>query len=460
MTDPALLGLGALADAIRTRRVSSREATEALIARAKRWNPHVNAVHKLDEEAALSLADAADRAEPQGPLHGVPLLHKDMFYEAGKVSECGSRLRAGWVAPETATVLERLSAAGAFRLGALHMVEFAYGVTGHNDWLGPARNPWRVERITGGSSSGSGVAVAAELTPASLGSDTGGSVRLPAHFCGVTGLKTSFGLVSRAGCMPLSTSLDTIGPLARSAADLRLIAPLIAGPDPRDPSTGPHWRAETRAAAEMTIGVSSGFYDQDLHPDVARAFDAAIATFRTLGIRVVPVALPDQAAIAAAALIVLGAEAASLHRQGLASRAELYGRQTRTRLQTGFGYTAVEYLDAMRARGPALAAMLAAMAQCDAVIAPTARFPAPTIAETDAVGGAANAMIAAVSAFMRAVNYLGLPALALPAGLSGEGLPIGVQLIGKPFGDDALLVLGEAFQKATDHHLRRPPEPA
>ncbi|MFD1704946.1 amidase [Methylopila henanensis] len=459
MSDPALLSLGEAAAAIRARKLSSREATEALIARIRRWQPVVNAFLPLDEEAALARADAADASEPAGPLHGVPLAHKDMFYEAGKVSTCGSALRRDWVAPETATVLERLSGAGAFRLGALQMVEFAYGVTGHNSHYGHCRNPWNPAHVTGGSSSGSGVAVAAGLTFAALGSDTGGSVRLPAHFCGVTGLKTTFGLVSRAGCMPLSHSLDTIGPLARSAEDLRLLMPILAGPDPRDPETGGRWTPDPRAASEMTIGVPKAFYVDGLEPDVARAFEAAIAAFRSEGVRIVEVDLPDQARIAGAALIVLASEAAALHRNGLRRSPELYGDQTRARLENGFGYSAVQYVDALRFRGPALAAQLTAMAACDAVVTPTARFAAPTIAETD-VGDRVDPIIAAVSTFMRGVNYLGLPSLAIPAGFSDAGLPIGVQLIGRPYGDDALLTLGAAFQGATDHHLKRPPEPA
>lgn len=458
MSDPALLSLTEAAAAIRAKKMSSREATEALIARAKRWQPAVNAFIAFDEEAALAAADAADRTEPNGPLHGVPLAHKDMFYAAGKVTTCGSALRENWVAPTTATVLERLEAAGSHRFGTLHMVEFAYGVTGHNAAFGPARNPWNVAHITGGSSSGSGVAVAASLSYAALGSDTGGSVRLPSHFCGVTGLKTTFGLVSRAGCMPLSASLDTIGPLARSAADIRLLMPLIAGPDRRDPETAATWRPDPRQARELTIGVPKSFYVDDLHPDVAKAFDAAIASFRAAGVGVVAVDLPDQARVSGAALIVLASEASALHRNALRATPELYGPQTRARLENGFGYSAVQYVDALRFRGPALHAQLAAMEACDAVLAPTVRFPAPTIAATD-VGAAADPVIAAVSGLMRPVNYLGLPALALPAGFSADGLPVGVQLIGKPYGDDTLLTLGEAFQRATGHHLARPPEP-
>ncbi len=199
----------------------------------------------IEAEAALTAADAADAAlakgNKHGALHGVPLAHKDMYYEAGKVVTCGSRIRRDFVATVTSTALQRLKDAGAIRLGSLQMAEFAYGPTGHNSHYGAVHNPWNVDCITGGSSSGSGSAVAARLTFAALGSDTGGSIRMPAHFCGVTGLKTTCGRISRAGAMPLSQSLDTVGPLARSAEDCALLLGLMAGADPEDPTavTGP-----------------------------------------------------------------------------------------------------------------------------------------------------------------------------------------------------------------------------
>src|SRR6185295_19180912 len=223
----------------------------------------------IETEAALAAADAADAArakgDNRGPLHGVPLAHKDMYYDAGKVVTCGSRIRRDWVATTTATSLQRLKDAGTIRLGSLQMVEFAYGPTGHNPHYGAVRNPWNVDHITGGSSSGSGSAVAARLTFAALGSDTGGSIRMPAHFRGVTGLKTTVGRVSRAGAMPLSQSLDTVGPLARTAEDCALLTGLMAGADPEDPTaiSGPlpDYMAATRQSIKgLTIGVPTAFY--------------------------------------------------------------------------------------------------------------------------------------------------------------------------------------------------------
>jgi aspartyl-tRNA(Asn)/glutamyl-tRNA(Gln) amidotransferase subunit A len=464
MSDLPELTLAEVAAAIRARKVSSVEATRALLARIETWQPAINAFVRLDADAALAAAAAADaalaRGEHLGTLHGVPLAHKDMYYVAGKLAECGSKLRKGFVAPATSTAVDRLDKAGTIRLGALHMAEFAYGPTGHNEHLGPAHNPWDPTRITGGSSSGSGAAVAARLVYAALGSDTGGSIRLPAHFCGVTGLKPTSGRVSRANAMPLSFSLDTVGPLARSAEDCALILAEIAGPDPLDATTvgAPAYdpsRAR-KAASELTIGVPAEFYTDDLEADVAKTFDDTMTTLRGLGVKMVPVKLPDQAAVSAAALIVLAVEATSLHAPWLRTRADDYGSQVRGRLENGLAYSAVEYLEALRWRGPALAEFLGAIGSIDAVITPTSRSVAPTIVETDVGAGAsAEQAIQAITRFMRPVNYLGLPALVVPAGWS-KGLPIGIQLIGRPFGDETLIALGTAFQAATDHHRKVP----
>jgi aspartyl-tRNA(Asn)/glutamyl-tRNA(Gln) amidotransferase subunit A len=462
--DPAELTLKEVAAAIRRRKLSSLELTRSLIARIERWKG-LNAFVRIETEEALSAAKAADRAlarrGPKGPLHGVPLAHKDMYYSAGKPAGCGSKLREGWIAPVTSTAVARLENAGSFRLGALHMAEFAYGPTGHNSHLGPARNPWDLSRITGGSSSGSGAAVAARLVHAALGSDTGGSIRLPAHFCGVTGFKPTNGRVSRANALPLSFTLDCVGPLAQSAEDCALIAAVIAGPDPLDPTTAgaPAWNAKAarRSPKELKIGLPSRFYVDDLEKDVAASLDDALATCRRIGAKIVEVELPDQALLSAAALVVLAVEAASAHAPWLRARAADYGPQVRNRLENGLAYSALEYLEALRWRGPALAAHLDAIGDVDVIIAPASRAAAPTLESTD-FGAAAQAesAIQAITRLMRPVNYLGLPSLVVPAGQSREGLPIGLQLIGRPFGDETLVALAAAFQAATDHHRRMP----
>jgi len=468
MTEIAELTLAEIAAAIRGRRVSSVEATRALLERIESWQPRLNAFVRVEAEDALAAAAAADKAlgedSAKGALHGVPLAHKDMFYVAGKLAECGSKIRKGFVPAATSTAIVRLDKAGAIRLGALHMSEFAYGPTGHNAHLGPARNPWDPTRITGGSSSGSGASVAARLTFAALGSDTGGSIRLPAHFCGISGHKPTYGRVSRANAMPLSFSLDSVGPLARTVEDCALILAEIAGPDPLDPTTAdaPAWdqRKTKRAASELTIGIPTKFYTEDIEADVAKAFDDTVAVLRGLGAKVVSITLPDQMPIITLGLVVVVVEAASAHAPWLRTRADDYGPQVRARLENGLAYSAVEYLEALRWRGPALAEHLAAIGNVDAILAPVANSAAPTIAELDVGGGiGAEQAIAKITRFMRLANYLGLPSLAIPAGATASGLPIGMQLIGRPFGDETLIALGKAFQAATDYHRRVPSHP-
>ena len=465
-TEPALLSLTGIARAIAQKRVSSREATQSCLDRLTRWQPRLNAFMAIEADEALAAADAADAAlasgNNHGALHGVPLAHKDMYYEAGKIVTCGSRIRRDWVATSTATALQRLKDAGTIRLGSLQMVEFAYGPTGHNAHYGPVRNPWHVDHVTGGSSSGSGSAVAARLTFAALGSDTGGSIRMPAHFCGVTGLKTTVGRISRAGAMPLSQSLDTVGPLARTAEDCALLLGLMAGADPDDPTAiggpVPDYVAATRQPIKgLTIGIPSAFYVDDLDPEVARVLEATIETLKGEGARMVQVELPDQRQLTAACQIVLAAEAAAFHKRWMIERPQDYGPQVLMRLQNGFAIPAVSYLEAMRWRGPALAAYLAAVSGVDAMLAPVAPVAAPTIVESD-VGNSpdAEAVIQRLTRFTRPINYLGLPSLAIPAGFTGGGLPVGMQLVGRSFDEATLLRIGAAFQRATDFHDRVP----
>jgi aspartyl-tRNA(Asn)/glutamyl-tRNA(Gln) amidotransferase subunit A len=468
-TEPALMSLTSVALAIADKQVSSREVTQSCLDRIARWQPYLNAFMAIEAEDALKAADAADAALAKGArrgvLHGVPLAHKDMYYEAGKVVTCGSRIRRDFIAATTSTALQRLKDAGTIRLGSLQMAEFAYGPTGHNVHYGPVHNPFALDRITGGSSSGSGSAVAARLTFAALGSDTGGSVRMPAHFCGVTGLKTTVGRISRAGAMPLSQSLDTVGPLARAAEDCAVLLRLMAGADPADPTaiSGPipdYAAAATESIRGIAIGVPSAFYVDDLDEEVAGALDATIAVLRREGANVVKVELPDQRQLSAASQLVLAVEAAAFHKRWMIERAQDYGPQVLMRLQNGLAIPGVSYLEALRWRGQALAAHVAAVANVDAVIAPVSPVPAPTIAESD-VGNSpdAEAVIQRLTRFTRPINYLGLPALSIPCGFTRGGLPVGMQLIGRSFDEATLLRVGAAFQRATDFHERVPKLP-
>jgi aspartyl-tRNA(Asn)/glutamyl-tRNA(Gln) amidotransferase subunit A len=464
--EPALMSLVSVAKAIAGKKLSSREVTLSCLDRIAQWQPRVNAFMAIEADEALAAADAADadlaKGKNLGPLHGVPMAHKDMYYDTGKVVTCGSKIRRDFVATTTSTALQRLKDAGSVRLGSLQMVEFAYGPTGHNVHYGAVRNPWNVDHITGGSSSGSGSAVAARLTFAALGSDTGGSIRMPAHFCGVTGFKTTVGLISRAGAMPLSQSLDTVGPLAQTVEDCALLVGLMAGADPEDPTTSslpvPNYMAATTGSLRgLKIGVPTAFYVDDLDSEVARVLDETIATLKNEGAEIVKVELPDQRQLTAACQIVLATEAAAFHKRWMIERPQDYGAQVLMRLQNGLAIPAVTYLEAMRWRGPALAAYLAAVTGTDAVIAPVAPMPAATIAESD-VGNSldAEAVIQRITRFTRPINYLGLPSLSIPAGFTGKGLPVGMQLIGRPFDEAGLSRIGAAFQRATDYHQQVP----
>ncbi|MDP3078729.1 amidase [Bradyrhizobium sp.] len=465
-TEPALMSLTAVAKAIAGKTVSSREVTQSCLERIAQWQPSLNAFMSIEADRALAAADAADAARAKGKvsgaLHGVPLAHKDMYYDAGHVVTCGSRIRRDFVATTTSTALQRLKDAGTVRLGSLQMVEFAYGPTGHNPHYGPVHNPWNIDHITGGSSSGSGSAVAARLTFAALGSDTGGSIRLPAHFCGVTGLKTTVGRVSRAGAMPLSQSLDTVGPLAQSAEDCALLLGLMAGADPADPTAIagplPDYMAATREPIKgLTIGVPTAFYVDDLDPEVARIFEEALAVLKREGANIVQVELPEQRQLTAACQFVLATEAAAFHKRWMIERPGDYGAQVLMRLQNGLAVSGVSYLEAMRWRGPALAAHNAAVAGVDAMIMPVSPVAAPTIAESD-VGNSpdAEAMIQRLTRFTRPINYLGLPSLSIPTGFTKDGLPVGMQLVGRSFDEAMILRIGAAFQRATDFHGRVP----
>src|SRR6267142_6250178 len=437
-TEPALMSLTAVAKAIADKRVSSREVTQSCLDRIAQWQPKLNAFMAIEAEEALAAADAADAAlakgNAKGVLHGVPLAHKDMYYDKGKVVTCGSKIRKDFVATTTSTALQRLKDAGSIRHGSLQMVEFAYGPTGHNVHYGAVRNPWNVDHITGGSSSGSGSAVAARLTFAALGSDTGGSIRMPAHFCGVTGLKTTGGRVSRAGAMPLSQSLDTVGPLARTVEDCALLLGLMAGADPEDPTAVagpvPDYMAAARGPIKgLKVGVPTAFYVDDLDPEVARILDETVAVLKREGAKIVQVELPDQRQLTAACQFVLTVEAAAFHKRWMIERPGDYGAQVLMRLQNGLAIPGVSYLEVMRWRGPALAAHLAAVDGVDAVLAPVAPVAAPTIAESD-VGTSpdAEAVIQRLTRFTRPVNYLGLPSLAIPAGFTAKSLPVAMQL--------------------------------
>ena len=445
--DPTLTEAAA---AIAAGAVTSEHLTRACLDAITRGNPRNGWFVRVEAERALEQARECDRQTRTGarlgPLHGVPLAHKDMFARAGAPMECGSRILAGHRPERTATLIARLDAAGAVTLGALHMAEFALSPVGDNAHLGARPNPWNAAHVTGGSSSGSGAAVAARQVFAALGSDTGGSVRLPAACCGVTGLKPTQGLLPMDGVMPLAPSLDCAGFLARSAADCaRLLA--VATGQPEVPEGG---------AATIALPVLTD--DAPVTEEVRACFAAAAATLREAGMILRPVPLPDLAPAGRIATLILGAEAASIHARWLATRRDEYGSLAYRRIARGLQYGAVEYVDALRLRAPLRRAFLADhLAGADALLLPVQPEPAPTIAEsTQGSPDALEERLGGFSHWTRAINLFGLPAIALPAGFASSGLPLGVQLVGPPGSDAALCRLGARFQAASDWHRRRP----
>ena len=465
--DIHLLSLVELADAIAARQLSAVEVMTATVARAERLQPVLNCFISLQAEAALESAVAADaalaRGEAPGPLHGVPLAHKDMFYRAGHVTTCGSRIRRDFVPDHDSTALGRLDRAGAIYLGGLNMAEFATGPTGHNEHWGDCRNPWNRAHISGGSSSGSGASVGGRVVYCALGSDTGGSVRLPSACCGVVGLKPTNGLVSRYGLMPLSYTLDTVGPLTRTVRDAARIVGVIAGHDPRDPTTSdrpvPDYEAALAEGAEgLRIGVPADYF-YDLATDEVRALmEQSLDVLRAAGAEVVEVSVPDIARINNLSNVVLSSEAAAIHEPWIAGRPHDYQEQVRNRYEPGLHVPAVKYIQALSARAGLLREFVdTALAGVDALHTPGIPFAIPTRDETNVGGGERMAaMVAGLSWCTRAANYLGGPGLIVPCGFTGNGLPTAFQLMGRPFSEATLFRLGHAYQSATDWHTRAP----
>lgn len=417
------------------------------------------------EATALAQARDAERAQGQvrGPLHGMPFGIKDMFDRAGHVAGWGSPSREGaQPAARAATVVSRLEEAGAVLLGTLHMAEYAMSPTGLNASYGPGINPWNVEHVSGGSSSGSGMAVAAGHVPFALGSDTGGSVRLPAACCGVTGLKPTQYRIPLAGAMPLSPSLDCIGVLARNAELCGLVFTAIAGADPRDPEcldappTTLGWM--TAQPATLRIAVPRLAEGPTLSGAMLAAFNECVDALRRAGVTCVPVDLPDLDLYSRLGSVLLAAESAAIHRQGLATRPESYGRQVRRRLSRGLLTSAMDYYDALRLRGPLLCRFVSEyIAGNDALLLPTMPDVAPPVAST--VGEDQTRLereFTRLSFWTRGINYLGLPALSVPAGTGDKDLPLAVQFVGRPLAEDRILALGCCFQRATSWHTRTP----
>jgi aspartyl-tRNA(Asn)/glutamyl-tRNA(Gln) amidotransferase subunit A len=461
------LSMTEAADAVARGEVTATALTEGCLARIAAHDGKVNSVIRLDRDSALEQAAAVDAArkagKPLGSLGGVPMMHKDMYYRAGKVTTCGSKIRRDFVPKVTATVLEKLDAAGAIDMGTLNMAEFAQNPTGHNAHFGHCHNPWQHGHCTGGSSSGSGAGVAARFFYGALGSDTGGSIRLPATICGVTGLKGTQTRVSRAGVMPLSFSADNVGPLVQTARDAARFMRIISGHDPRDATSAREAVPDYEAALTgdlrgISIAVPQEYFFDGADDVVVKAIDAALDAMRDRGATITRLSCPSLRAIAAYTAMISRAEGAAIHAEWMRERAADYSIHLSSRLYGGYPIPAHLYIEALSRRGPLLRQFCAeAMTGHHIVATPALRTRVPTLAETDIDADAANwSRFMAVSANTRPFNYLGLPTISVPCGFDDRGLPIGLQLAARPFAEARVLAVADAFQRVTDWHKRHP----
>jgi aspartyl-tRNA(Asn)/glutamyl-tRNA(Gln) amidotransferase subunit A len=457
--DPIHLTATEMSAAFFAQTLSPVTVIEALLARIAMLNPKLHAFVDVFGEEALLAAEAADRAiragDAIGPLHGVPVALKDLIELEGRVATGGSLTRANKVSRQTATLAKNLLVQGMIVLGKTHTVEFAYGGWGTNKHLGTPWNPWGAEihHTPGGSSSGSGVAVSARMTPWAVGTDTGGSVRIPSSFCGLTGLKVTRGRISNAGIVPLSPTLDTPGPMARSVTDAAWLFSMMQGEDPADVQTRgirpvDPFAALTRGVAGLRLGRMPGIEHAGIDPEAAAAYDAALAMLEQLGARIVDVTLPQSLPEYAAASQVLMAEGYAHYGAIAEDPASQIDPAVRRRLLAG-AMPARDYLTAFWHRDVLAAEFQVAIVGVDALLTPTTPAPAIPVASAD------EALTPAL--LTRFVNQIGFCALALPDGFTAAGLPLSLQIIGRGFDEALVLQIGQAYQNATDWHHRCPP---
>lgn len=462
--DLVYLSLTELSRRLAAGETSSRDIVTACLDRIAALDGHAHAFIEVYREDALDGARAADLERKaglaRGPLHGLPIALKDLLHIRDRVTTAGSKSWRGRVSTETATAVERLLAAGMIPLGKTHMVEFAFGGWGRNEPMGAPWNPWdtRTHRVAGGSSSGSAVAVAAGLAPAAIGSDTGGSIRIPAALCGLTGLKPTYGTISLAGVVPLATTLDSLGPLSRTVEDAALLTAAMAGPDPRDPATltaprldfAPELAVAPDARRLRITALPADQLPADTMPDVARALQHAIAVLREQGAQVDEVRVPiDFEDLMVRNGRIIAAEAWAFHRAYIEDPKLPIDPWVRKRTIGGKTISAADYIDELDRRKRAAAGFAEWMRGRDALLTPTLPITATAVEEVDEVA-------TPLATFTRVANYLGICALSLPAGMSTDGLPVAVQLLAAPFAETMLIRAGRAFQHATEWHLQRP----
>jgi aspartyl-tRNA(Asn)/glutamyl-tRNA(Gln) amidotransferase subunit A len=444
-------------EALRAGRLSALELAEDHLRRIEAGNPRLNAFLTVTAETARAAARQADEelraGHDRGPLHGIPLAHKDLIPTAGIRTTFGSKIFAESVPDTDAAIVESLREAGAVLVGKTHLHEFAYGITSNNPHFGPVRNPWDTDRIPGGSSGGAGAALAANMTMLATGTDTGGSIRVPASYCGVVGLKPTYGLVSKHGIFPLGFSLDHPGPMGRTVEDVALMLEAMTGYDARDAASvnrpRESYSIEGASLSGLKIVLPQNFYFDKIDPEVRALILAAAQQAESGGATFVMGRVPDGEQLNAVAQAILLAEAATVHEPYLRKRRADYGAAVLSLLDMGRALPATHYLQAQRLRKRILTVYLELLKKADCILTPATPITAPPIgAETVDVGGELHDVRILTTRCSRGINALGLPALVIPCGWTSAGLPAGLQLIGRPFGEAALLRAGAALEAA------------
>ncbi len=456
-----------LSGLIRDRQVSPVDVVEACLDRIAATEPTLNSfITALPDQARVGAKRAEEeiiRGNYRGPLHGIPVGLKDLFNTAGVRTTSGTRVYDNYVPTEDCTVAAKFSQAGAILIGKLNMHPLAFGPTGENGDYGHMHNPWNPERITGGSSGGSGSATAAGQCTITMGSDTGGSVRIPAALCGIVGLKPTYGRVSRAGLTPLSWCLDHPGPMTRTVEDAALAMNAIAGRDPRDPATAdvpvPDFtEALTEDIRGLRIGVVKEYFDTEIDPGVADLAQRAIATLGELGAEIVEVSLPLFEYAQPISNAILSAEATAAHRDVLLSDGDKLYPQVRDRLEEGLFISAPEYLRAQQARQVFCAQVRELLIDVDLLAGPVEPVTAPVILERRIqVGGESLPAVPLLTKYTRVYNITGSPAISTPCGFAEDGLPVGLHLAGRNYDEVTVLKAAYAYQQATEWRHRRPP---
>jgi aspartyl-tRNA(Asn)/glutamyl-tRNA(Gln) amidotransferase subunit A len=460
----AFLSIEEAARLLRRRELSPVDLVDSALARIERSSSRLNVFLTVLAQQARKQAQQAEREIRRGkvrsPLHGIPVSLKDNFWTRGIRTTAGSKILSDFVPESDSDVAKSLSRAGAILLGKTNMHEFAYGITGENPHYGSSRNPWEPERITGGSSGGSAVAVATGMGCASVGTDTGGSIRVPAALCGIVGLKPTIGLVSIAGVVPLSLSFDHAGPLARGVTDACIMLEAIAGKYPRGKAR-PNCRALLKnLPRKFRLGWPKDFFFERINPEIRAAIEKAANRFEAFGARIEEVPMPQLAESVDRATNLVVAEASYYHEsQGYyPSRSEDYGDDVRGHLEWGHNMRAVDYLRGIEGRRKVEQDLAAALEKVDAILAPASPIPAPRIGESQlrVAGERETTVRAELLRMTRPANLTGLPAISIPCGFTSDGLPIGLQLIGQHWGEAQLFAIALAYEEATDWHTRHP----